>query len=68
MYISYIIIVVMTVIIRFFMLRERSFLKKTIRKLFLESIILIRSHEFLVLLIKILIRNILECLIDSLLL
>ena len=45
-----------------------SFLRSVIHELFLESIILIESHELLVFVIEVLIRNILECLIGSLLL
>ena len=45
-----------------------SFLRSAIYELFLESIILIESHKLLVFVIEVLIRNVLECLIDSLLL
>ena len=61
MHILYIIIIVTLFVLE-------SFLKSVIHELFLESMILIESHELLVFVIEVLIRSVLKCLIDSLLL
>ena len=61
MHILYIIIIVTLFVLE-------SFLRSIIHKLFLESIILIEPHKLLVFVIEVLIRSVLEYLIDSLLL